>query len=94
MGGSRHSLQPRGLYNISCAATAEMLPFVARAQLPLEEFLEVVSSGTGQRLGESPGISAGALFSEMSWGFNLSMFQEISRGFKRFRCDLQPEFGI
>ena len=40
-------LQP-GLYNINCAATAEMLPFAAKAQLPLEEFVEVVASGTGQ----------------------------------------------
>lgn len=36
---------------MSCAATAEMLSFAARAQLPLEEFVEVVSSGTGQLLG-------------------------------------------
>lgn len=39
------------LYNISCAAMAELLPFAARAQLPLEEFVEVVSSGTGQSFG-------------------------------------------
>ncbi|CAK9028357.1 Probable 3-hydroxyisobutyrate dehydrogenase [Durusdinium trenchii] len=39
------------LYNISCAATAEMLSFAAKAELPLEEFMEVVSSGTGQRVG-------------------------------------------
>eukprot|EP00434_Breviolum_minutum_P015097 symbB.v1.2.013310.t1/scaffold938.1/size150240/3 len=39
------------LYNVSCAATAEMLSFAARAQLPLEEFVEVVSSGTGQSFG-------------------------------------------
>eukprot|EP00913_Durusdinium_trenchii_P025074 g23537.t1 len=39
------------LYNISCAATAEMLSFAAKAELPLEEFMEVVSSGTGQSFG-------------------------------------------
>ena len=55
------------MYNISCAAMAELLPFAARAQLPLEEFVEVVSSGTGQRLGESPGRTGGCLARISGW---------------------------
>eukprot|EP00931_Biecheleriopsis_adriatica_P071568 TRINITY_DN45444_c0_g1_i1.p1 TRINITY_DN45444_c0_g1~~TRINITY_DN45444_c0_g1_i1.p1 ORF type:complete len:185 (+),score=38.37 TRINITY_DN45444_c0_g1_i1:32-556(+) len=39
------------LYNVSCAATAEMLPFAARAGLPLQAFVEAVSTGTGQSFG-------------------------------------------
>jgi len=46
---------------------AELLPFAARAQLPLEEFVEVVSSGTGQRLGESPGRTGGCLARISGW---------------------------
>lgn len=39
------------LYNVSCAAMAEMLPLAARAGLPLETFVEAVSMGTGQSFG-------------------------------------------
>ncbi|CAE8733306.1 unnamed protein product [Polarella glacialis] len=39
------------LYNVSCAATAEMLPLALRAGLPLEAFVEAVSTGTGQSFG-------------------------------------------
>ena len=40
-----------GLYNVSCAAMAEMLPFALRAGLPMPAFVDAVTSGTGQRLG-------------------------------------------
>lgn len=36
------------LYNVGCAAMAEMLPLAKKAGLPLESFAEVVSTGTGQ----------------------------------------------
>mmetsp|Transcript_65520 Transcript_65520/g.142200 ORF Transcript_65520/g.142200 Transcript_65520/m.142200 type:complete len:318 (-) Transcript_65520:200-1153(-) len=36
------------LYNIGCAAMAEMLPLAERAGVPLDSFCEVVSNGTGQ----------------------------------------------
>eukprot|EP00446_Apocalathium_sp_SHHI-4_P062514 CAMPEP_0177417392 /NCGR_PEP_ID=MMETSP0368-20130122/68620_1 /TAXON_ID=447022 ORGANISM="Scrippsiella hangoei-like, Strain SHHI-4" /NCGR_SAMPLE_ID=MMETSP0368 /ASSEMBLY_ACC=CAM_ASM_000363 /LENGTH=282 /DNA_ID=CAMNT_0018886959 /DNA_START=8 /DNA_END=853 /DNA_ORIENTATION=- len=36
------------LYNVGCAAMAEMLPLAKRAGLPLDAFSEVVSTGTGQ----------------------------------------------
>lgn len=39
------------LYNVSCAAMAEMLPLAQRAGLPLEAFVEVVCTGTGQSFG-------------------------------------------
>lgn len=39
------------LYNISCAAMAEMLPFAARLGLDPEKVRQVVSSGSGQSFG-------------------------------------------
>ena len=83
----------RGLYNISCAATAELLPFAARAQLPLAEFVEVVGSGTGARLGGWEQLMAGEsgvlglANQEISGGFRIvelcfNRFQEVSGGFK------------
>ncbi|CAE6921941.1 Hgd [Symbiodinium sp. CCMP2456] len=39
------------LYNVSCAAMAEMLPFALRAGLPMPAFVDAVTSGTGQSFG-------------------------------------------
>ena len=39
------------LYNISCAAMAEMLPFAARLGLDPEKMRRVVGSGSGQSFG-------------------------------------------
>ena len=76
------------LFNISCAAMAEMLPLAVKAGLDAKDLCKVVSSGTGQSYGFDF-FSKSALKNDFSKGYpmakaykDMATVMEVARKYK------------
>ena len=75
------------LYNISCAAMAEMLPFAVRLGLDPEKVCQVVSTGSGQSFGFD-------FFSDLALDGNFSIGYPMGSAFKDFMTVMGRASGL